>query len=360
MVLQAADLKKYSYFSNFSNRSLDFLVEKISTVNFPAGSEIIREGERGDSLYVVKEGQLEVSKKGSSNREIKLSTIDDGQIFGEQALITCSLRSSSVRAKTDIVLYKLLKVDFENIILQESTFKAHILDKIKGHAKYNEISSLKPFERLSPDKMSCLMEKLTEQTFCIGEDIIVQKEKGDSYYIIKSGRVGVLKKGSGEQEYKKVAELRKGDAFGEEALIRDDPRGATCRAIDETTVYVLSKIDFDEIVKQSYLEVIYPNEISLASYLDDYIFIDARITPEYDEEHIHGSINIPIEVLRHQCNVFDKKKKYITYCLNDSRGMVAAFLMKNRDFDVQYLRGGLSGWEGPIEVGAAEGVYLPE
>ncbi len=64
--------------------------------------------------------------------------------------------------------------------------------------------------------------------------------------------------------------------------------------------------------------------------------------------------------MRQQCNFFDKKKKYITYCLNDSRGMVAAFLMKNRDFDVQYLRGGLSGWEGPIEVGAAEGVYLPE
>ncbi len=233
------------------------------------------------------------------------------------------------------------------------------LNKTRNYAQYNRIKTLQPFELLSPDKMFVLMDRLTEKNYWPGQDIIVQKDKGDSYYIIKSGRVAVLKKGKGEQEHQKIAELGAGEAFGEEALIRDDPRNATCRAVDETTVLVLNKKDFDEIVKSSFLDFIFPDEIRLDTYLKDYVFIDARIPPEYEEEHIFGAINIPIEVLRRHSNVFDKSKKYITHCLNDSRGMVAAFLLRNRGFDAKCLRGGVGGWPGPIENGS-NGVYMPE
>lgn len=262
-------------------------------------------------------------------------------------------------ALTDVSLYQLSKADFEGVILNESVFREMVLSTTRDYAKYNRVKTLQPFELLSPDKMLVLMDRLTEQTYWPGQDIIVQKEKGDSYYIIKSGRVAVLKKGKGEQEYKKVAELGAGEAFGEEALIRDDPRNATCRAIDEATVFVLNKKDFNEIVKSSFLDIIFPDEIRLDTYLREYIFIDARIQPEYEEEHIFGAINIPVEVLRQQSVVFDKSKKYITYCLNDSRGMVAAFLLKNRGFDAKCLRGGVGGWLGPVETGS-NGIYLPE
>jgi rhodanese-related sulfurtransferase len=184
-----------------------------------------------------------------------------------------------------------------------------------------------------------------------GEDIILQGEKGDNYYIIKSGRVAVLKKKKGESNYAKLVELNSGNAFGEEALIRDDPRNATCRAMDETVVFVLNKKDFNQIVKSSFFENIFPEEIDLKTYLDEYVVIDARIPAEYEEEHIHGALNIPVEILRDKCNDFDPAKKYITYCLNDARGMVAAFLLKNRGFNAQCLRGGVSSWMGKLETG---------
>ncbi|MGE5300729.1 MAG: cyclic nucleotide-binding domain-containing protein [Acidobacteriota bacterium] len=359
MTLQSGDLRKYNYFSGLSDSSLETLSEKLRTVSFPAGAVIIEEGAVGDSFYFVKEGSLEVTRKTKSGQISTLKVTGSGQPFGEMALLTCSVRSSSVRAVTDVVLYELSKADFEDVILREAEFRRMLYDGLKEHSYYNRIKALKPFELLSPDKMYMLMTRLTEKKYRPGEEIVVQGEKGDCYFIIKTGRVEVLKKRKGEEGYREVAVLGKGDGFGEESLIRDDPRNATCRTAEETTVLVVDKKDFNEIMKPSFVENIFPEEIALDTYLDDYVIIDARIPPEYEEEHIRGAINIPIEILREKCSGFDRSKKYVTYCLNDSRGMVGAFLLKSRGFDAKCLRGGVSGWEGPLVTGG-DGVHRPQ
>jgi CRP-like cAMP-binding protein len=352
------DLKKYKYFSSLSDNALEVLSKKIKVVHFPAGSEIIKEGSMGNSFYFVREGEVEVIKKTRLGQEEKISIIGSGEGIGEMALLTGSVRSSSVRALTNVAFYELPKTDFEDIILQETSFKNMLLDKVNSYKQYARIRSLQPFEFLPHDKMCALMERLVEKRYAPGENIIVQGEKGDKYFIIKSGRVAVLKKKKGEDISKQAAVLSDGDAFGEEALIREDPRNATCQAIEETTVFVLDKKDFNQIVKASFLENIFPEEINSDTYLNEYVVIDARIPPEYEEEHIYGSVNIPVEILREQSNSFDRSKQYITYCLNDSRGMVAAFLLKNRGFNARCLRGGVSGWLGPV-VTDTDGIYMP-
>jgi len=359
MNLQADDLRKYSFFSSLSDSALNALANSISEADFPAGSEIVREGEAGDAFYFVKRGRLEVTRKTKYGQEAKLSVIVEGQGFGEMALLTCSIRSSSVRALTDVTLYKIEKAVFEEIVLNEASFKYALHRKIKDHHQFDRIKTLQPFALLEPEKMHIVMEKMTEKRYARDEDIIVQGEKGDNYYIIKSGVVAVLKKKKDLNEYTRIAVLSDGEAFGEEALIRDDPRNATCRAMEDTTVFVLNKNDFSRIIKGSFLENIFPEDIEINSCLQDYVIIDARIPAEYEEEHIYGAVNIPVEALRQECSYLDKSKKYIAYCLNDSRGMVAAFLLKNRGFDAKCLRGGMSGWLGQVVTGS-DGIHMPE
>ncbi len=358
MERQSVDLSKYSYFSSLSGSALTALSERIEIVNYPAGTVIVQEGAVGDAFYFVKEGQLEVTSRSPAGLEAKLAVIGREQGFGEMALLTCSIRSSSVTAVTDVMLYRLQKKDFEEMVLNDFAFRSILLRKTEDYTQINKIKTLQPFALLPPEKMCAVMEKMAEKEYGPGEDIIVQGEKGDAYYIIKSGRVSVLKKKKADEEYRRVAELGEGDAFGEEALIRDDPRNATCRAVEKTTVYVLHKADFNGIIKAAFLENIFPEEISADTYLDEYIVIDARVPAEYEEEHIYGAQNIPVEVLRQECAGFDKSKQYITYCLNDSRGMVAAFLLKNRGFNAKCLRGGMSGWPGRLVTGS-DIVHMP-
>ena len=358
MELVSSDLEKYTFFSSLSDNSLEVLSKRINPLNFPAGSQIIEENAVGDSFYFVRQGQLEVTKKTRLGKDAKISVISSGRGFGEMALLTCSLRSCSVRAITDVALFALPRTDFEEVVLNEAAFKDTLLREVEDFSQYNRIKTLQPFQLLEPAKMYAGMEKMTVRTYAPGENIIDQGEKGDCYYIIKSGSVSILKKNKGEDESKQIAAIGEGEAFGEEALIRDDPRNATCRAIGETTVLVLDKQDFEQIVKAAFLENIFPEEISLDTYLDEYVVIDTRIPAEYEEEHIYGAVNIPVEVLRRQCEDFDPSKKYITYCLNDSRGMVAAFLLRNRGFNAKCLRGGISGWAGQLVTGS-DGIHLP-
>jgi len=355
-MISAEKLREYKYFSSLSNNALELLSDRIKVTRFDAGSVIVEENTVGDSFYFVDQGELEVTTRGRSGVDAKLAVIGKGQGFGEMALLTCSVRSSSVTAKTDAILYELPKADFEDVVLQDAAFKNMLLKRAADLTHYSKIKTLQPFQLLEPDKMYAVMEKMEERNYTAGEDIIRQGEKGDTYYIIKSGFVAILKK-SGD-DIKQIAEIGEGEGFGEEALIRDDPRNATCQAISDTTVYALHKKDFNAIVKSAFLENIFPEEISIETYLEDYKIIDARIPGEYEEEHIEGAENIPVEVLRDRCLEFDKSTEYVTYCLNDSRGMVAAFLLKNRGFNAKCLRGGVSGWEGPLSTGS-DGVHMP-
>ncbi|MDA8432019.1 MAG: cyclic nucleotide-binding domain-containing protein [Nitrospiraceae bacterium] len=179
MALQAGDLGKYKYFSELSQASLEMLAGRIRTVEFPAGAEILKEGATGDSFYFVSEGKLEVTKKTRSGQTSKLSVIGSGQAFGEMALLTCTVRSSSVTAVTDVVLYELAKSDFEEVILRESEFRGMLYQTVKDRAQSNKLRTLKPFELLPPEKMYMVIEKLAEKPYPAGCDIIVQGEKGD-------------------------------------------------------------------------------------------------------------------------------------------------------------------------------------
>ena len=65
------------------------------------------------------------------------------------------------------------------------------------------------------------------------------------------------------------------------------------------------------------------------------------------------------EELRMKYHEMDPSQEYLTYCTNDSRGMVAAFLMSTQGLNAKNLRGGLSGWEGPVAVGS-DGIHFPQ
>ena len=81
------------------------------SVEYEAGHMVLRDGETGDSMYVVIEGELEVSKKLGDQRTI-LSRLKVGDVFGEIALISKCVRTADVEAVTDT---KVLAIDWESL-----------------------------------------------------------------------------------------------------------------------------------------------------------------------------------------------------------------------------------------------------
>ena len=80
-----------------------------------------------------------------------------------------------------------------------------------------------------------------------GEDIIVQGDIGDVFYLLEDGLVDVIiKKGSNDPL--KVHTYKPGDAFGELAIMYNAPRAATCRAQTESKLWALDRVSFKVIV----------------------------------------------------------------------------------------------------------------
>ncbi|MHC4184102.1 MAG: cyclic nucleotide-binding domain-containing protein [Planctomycetota bacterium] len=350
------DLRKYCYFHRLSDEALKKLLKKMFVKEIPAGDVIIKEGQTSDAFYFISDGEIEVSKKTASGETTVLSVLGKGEGIGVMALLTSSNRNATVTAKIDTVCYILLKDDFNEIVRKDAVFSSLMREKVFGHDDFSKIKTLQPFELLEPEKIVALSDKLSELKYMPGKDIVVQGERGNRYFIIKSGSVEVLKKMFSD-DAEKVATCVAGQGFGEEALITDSPRNATVRAVDETVVWALAKPDFDLIMKSSFLEEVPPEDVR-KEMETKHQFLDVRMDMEFEDEHIPGAINIPLDELRQRYSELHRDREYYVYCLVGARSASATFLLRSQGFKAKSIKGGLNSWPGPLTEGT-DGVHAP-
>ncbi|PIE35352.1 hypothetical protein CSA56_04565 [candidate division KSB3 bacterium] len=104
------------------------IVEHLIPTNVRKGATIIREGEMGDAMYVIKAGQVgvyttlmeddEVRVIKTDQERLHLATLQDGDFFGEQALITHEPRSATIIALSDVQLLKFTQPDLAVVVKQ--------------------------------------------------------------------------------------------------------------------------------------------------------------------------------------------------------------------------------------------------
>ncbi|MBI4678863.1 MAG: cyclic nucleotide-binding domain-containing protein [Elusimicrobia bacterium] len=73
---------------------------------WPAGVEILREGEKGDDFFVVYSGRLSVWRKKDAGRARKLGVLKPGDFFGEIGFLLKAVRSATVRAEVDCAVFR--------------------------------------------------------------------------------------------------------------------------------------------------------------------------------------------------------------------------------------------------------------
>jgi CRP-like cAMP-binding protein len=197
------------------------------------------------------------------------------------------------------------------------------------------------FIKLAPADIQRLLQTLQSVTVSAGDTIIRQGDEGDYFYIIKEGSCSVTRLASGEGWDVPLAELGKGDCFGEEALVSDANRNATVTMLTDGTLMRLSKKDFVELLKDPLVHFI---DYDLASSLvaDGGVWLDVRLADEHANFAFRNSSNVPLASIRDKASALDAAKKYVVYCDTGRRSTAAAFLLSQRGFDVCVLDGGLN------------------
>ena len=174
-----------------------------------------------------------------------------------------------------------------------------------------------------------------------GQDLISQGDPGDYYYMLTRGRAVVRRDSGDGNGPTELATLGPGDAFGEEALLSDNPRNSTVTMLQDGHVLRLGKDQFLELIHNPLLDRI---DMSAAEAKVDKgaLWLDLRSSEQYDEFHLPGAINFPFESLRYQASSLAPDRHYVLYSNTGGRSMAGAFLLTERGFDVSVLDGGVN------------------
>jgi cAMP-dependent protein kinase regulator len=151
---------------------------------FNSGQTVIQQGDLGDCLYIVENGELDCFRK-IDNKDKLLKTYGPGESFGELALLYNAPRAATVKTKTKSILWSLDRETFNYIVKDAS---------MKKREKYEKfLKSVEILSTVDGYELSQICDALRLCTFKAGEYVIKEGETGDVFYIIEEGRATATK-----------------------------------------------------------------------------------------------------------------------------------------------------------------------
>jgi len=111
-----AAISNVDLFALLSDEARGRVADGAKERRFAAGETVVREGDRGSSMFVVEAGRLGVSAHGSVGQSQRLAVLEPGAAFGEISLLTGDPRTATVRALTEATLVEIDKATLSPIL----------------------------------------------------------------------------------------------------------------------------------------------------------------------------------------------------------------------------------------------------
>ncbi len=131
-------LQRMAIFGGIRDEILEFLLERSPIIRVPRDEFFFRESEQGHSMFVLEEGKVAVLKCWQGG-DCLLRILEQGDCFGEMALLDLCPRSASVRAVEDCVaielsaasLHELYEKDLEQFTMIEMNMGREVSRRLR-------------------------------------------------------------------------------------------------------------------------------------------------------------------------------------------------------------------------------------
>jgi cAMP-dependent protein kinase regulator len=210
---------------------------------------IIREGERGESFFLIADGEVLVKRDiDDDDGGVTLAHLHRGSVFGEMALISDDPRHASVIAKGDVDVLEIRRSDLIVAAAQEASV-SEALRTFTRERFLRHLTATHPFfSSLTRPQRHEVMERFRIATCPRGEELIREGQHGPGLFLLLGGSAAVSKHAAPERIH--LATLRGGDVCGEMSLVGDQPTQATVTAEEELEALFLSHNDFREVIRE--------------------------------------------------------------------------------------------------------------
>jgi len=148
-------LSRTALFEGLALSELQALAKKMQQHSFAKGEKLIRQGEAGDSMFILSEGLLHAYINTNQNgSEIKVGQIIPGQFFGEMSLLTGEPRSATIVAATDAIAHEVTKESITGLLSKRPELAETISQVVAARKVENsqKMAAATPEERIEETK----------------------------------------------------------------------------------------------------------------------------------------------------------------------------------------------------------------
>jgi len=207
-------------FSSLEAEEMNTVILALKDKKLAPNERIIQQGDDGDSMFIIEEGELECLKVIDGAEKV-VKTCGSGDAFGELALLYNCPRAASVQSRDKpCQLWELDRETFNRIVKDSAAAK---------RTKYSEFLKKIPlFKNIDDYEMMSIADALKTENFDSSDvQIVKQGDPGDKFFIILDGECVAKKSFTPGSEARQVMIHKSGDYFGELAIIKNEPRAAS-------------------------------------------------------------------------------------------------------------------------------------
>jgi len=158
-------LANVSLFSELSPEELERVARVAVPRSYPRGVRVFHEGDTSDACYVVREGDLRVTREHSDGRAIALATLGPKDIFGELAMLDGGTRSASIETLSDCELLALPASDMRRVIADHGEIAAKLIAALTRRLREtNERVARQSFQTVPSRVAGVLLQLVAEET----------------------------------------------------------------------------------------------------------------------------------------------------------------------------------------------------
>eukprot|EP01083_Nonionella_stella_P085326 236565_1 len=292
-------LREVPLLSQCTKSQLTDLAIRMTKRRYKPNDHLMREGDEGSEFFIIAKGTCSVLIAQPDLPKPKcIAQLHVGDYCGEQALLSSNPRSATITADTEVIALVITRDVFQQLIQNGITFakrkavcaedlnvsvaesksaaedaelSASAQDRVKSPIErkwiWYTVSGNILFAQLTPKQKSAVIECMYKKKIKRGDYLIREGERGDLFYVIRSGKFEIKSKTQGLLKL-----LCPGDCCGELALLYGAPRAASVQAISDAIVWCvhrahLRKAIMNEASKERNKHIAFLKKVPLLSSL---------------------------------------------------------------------------------------------
>lgn len=235
--------------SSLNAEQLVGLVQALTLRTYEVGDLIVSEGDPGESFFMIGRGRVLVSTTNFAGTKIYVTSLSDGDCFGEHGFFTGEPRTATVEALEEAMVLEVSKDVLNRLVVEYPTVRESLRRFYKERIAESLLAKSPLFGHLSTSQRKMFAERFTFETYAPADLIIREGDQSDAFYAIKAGQVLVY---TGPEETAiTLAELGPGEIFGEVAALEGSVRTASVRAISECEILRLEASELNAMLARN-------------------------------------------------------------------------------------------------------------